>query len=148
MHLSGRRPLQLGADRAGPDPVSHHPRGPGPLQDAVAAARKDGGAEDVSASAAIMGLYTRRLWINRFNLAVSLLTMLIGLFWLGWILLTLFQAGFKSLGPALFYTMTPPPGGNGGLSNAIAGSRLMPTVGTRNANPKGNMSAVYAAPFG
>ena len=45
-----------------------------------------------------MSLYTRRLLINHFNLTVSLLTMLFGLFWLGWILLTLFQAGFKSLG--------------------------------------------------
>src|SRR5258708_22630190 len=97
MHLSGRRPLQLGADRAGPDPVSHHPRGPGPLQDAVAAARKDGGAEDVSASAAIMGLYTRRLWINRFNLAVSLLPMLIGLVWLRFVPLTFFHARFQVL---------------------------------------------------
>src|SRR5258708_9812479 len=100
MHLSGRRPLQLGADRAGPDPVSHHPRGPGPLQDAVAAARKDGGAEDVSASAAIIGLYTRRLLINRFNLAVSLLTLLIRLFWLGRMLLTLFQTRVQCPRPA------------------------------------------------
>jgi len=44
----------------------------------------------------ILDLYSRRLWINRFNLAVSLLTMLFGLFWLGWILLTLFEAGFKA----------------------------------------------------
>jgi len=102
----------------------------------------------VSASAAIMGLYTRRLWINRFNLAVSLLTMLIGLFWLGWILLTLFQAGFKSLGPALFYTMTPPPGSNGGLSNAIAGSLIMATVGTLIGTPIGMMAGIYLAEFG
>jgi len=52
----------------------------------------------MSASAAFMDLYSRRLWINRFNLAVSLFTMLIGLFWLGWILLTLFEAGFKASG--------------------------------------------------
>ncbi len=102
----------------------------------------------MSASAAIMGLYTRRLWINRFNLAVSLLTMLIGLFWLGWILLTLFQAGFKSLGPALFYTMTPPPGSNGGLSNAIAGSLIMATVGTLIGTPIGMMAGIYLAEFG
>src|SRR5258708_39561710 len=95
-----------------------------------------------------MGLYTRRLWINRFNLAVSLLTMLIGLFWLGWILLTLFQAGFKSLGPALFYTMTPPPGSNGGLSNAIAGSLIIATVGTLIGTPIGIMDRIYLAEFG
>ena len=64
----------------------------------------------MNVSAFPVSLYTRRLWINRFNLAVSLVTMLFGLFWLGWILLTLFEAGFKALGPTLFLMMTPPPG--------------------------------------
>ena len=102
----------------------------------------------MSASAAFMGLYSRRLWINRFNLAVSLLTMLIGLFWLGWILLTLFEAGFKALGPALFLTMTPPPGANGGLSNAIAGSLIMAAMGTLIGTPIGMMAGIYLAEFG
>ena len=102
----------------------------------------------MSASAAFMGLYSRRLWINRFNLAVSLLTMLIGLFWLGWILLTLFEAGFKALGPALFFTMTPPPGANGGLSNAIAGSLIMAAMGTLIGTPIGMMAGIYLAEFG
>jgi len=88
------------------------------------------------------------LWINRFNLAVSLLTMLIGLFWLGWILLTLFEYGFKALGPALFYTMTPPPGNSGGLSNAIAGSLIMATMGTLIGTPIGMMAGIYLAEFG
>ncbi len=102
----------------------------------------------MSASMAIMGLYSRRLWINRFNLAVSLLTMLIGLFWLGWILLTLFEAGFKALGPALFFTMTPPPGASGGLSNAIAGSVIMAATGTLIGTPIGMMAGIYLAEFG
>jgi len=37
----------------GRDPVSHNLRGPGPLQDAVAAAEQDWRPEDVSASTAI-----------------------------------------------------------------------------------------------
>ena len=102
----------------------------------------------MSASAAFMGLYSRRLWINRFNLAVSLLTMLIGLFWLGWILLTLFEAGFKALGPALFFTMAPPPGASGGLSNAIAGSLIMAAMGTLIGTPIGMMAGIYLAEFG
>src|SRR5439155_13144362 len=110
--------------------------------------RQDGRPEDVSASMAFMGLYSRRLWINRFNLAVSLLTMLIGLFWLAWILLTLFEAGFKALGPALFLTMTPPPGASGGLSNAIAGSLIMAATATLIGTPIGMMAGIYLAEFG
>jgi len=95
-----------------------------------------------------MNLYTRRLFINRFNLAVSLLTMLFGLFWLGWILFTLFGAGFKALSPALFYTMTPPPGSSGGLANAIVGSLVMAGVGTLVGTPVGIMAGIYLAEFG
>src|SRR5438445_10246289 len=101
----------------------------------------------MSASIAFMDLYSRRLWINRFNLAVSLLTMLIGLFWLGWILLTLFEAGFRTLGPALFFTMTPPPGASGGLSNAIAGSLIIAAMGTLIGTPIGMMAGIYLAEF-
>jgi len=95
-----------------------------------------------------MDLYARRLLVNRFNLAVSLLTMLFGLFWLGWILYTLFEAGFKALGPALFVLMTPPPGSSGGLANAIAGSLLMAVAGTLIGTPVGIMAGIYLAEFG
>ena len=95
-----------------------------------------------------MDLYARRLLLNRFNLAVSLLTMLFGLFWLGWILFTLFQAGFRALGPTLFVLMTPPPGSSGGLANAIAGSLLMAVAGTLIGTPVGIMAGIYLAEFG
>jgi len=95
-----------------------------------------------------MDLYARRLLVNRFNLAVSLLTMLFGLFWLGWILFTLFEAGFKALGPTLFVLMTPPPGSSGGLANAIAGSLLMAVSGTLIGTPVGIMAGIYLAEFG
>jgi phosphate transport system permease protein len=95
-----------------------------------------------------MDLYARRLLVNRFNLAVSLLTMLFGLFWLGWILFTLFEAGFKALGPTLFVLMTPPPGSSGGLANAIAGSLLMAAGGTLIGTPVGIMAGIYLAEFG
>ncbi len=95
-----------------------------------------------------MSLYTRRLLVNRFNLTVSLLTMLFGLFWLGWILVTLFDAGFGGLSPKLFLQMTPPPGSDGGLWNAIMGSLLMDTAGTLLGTPIGIMAGIYLAEFG
>jgi phosphate transport system permease protein len=95
-----------------------------------------------------MSLYTRRLLINRFNLTVSLLTMLFGLFWLGWILFTLFKAGFGGLSAKLFLEMTPPPGSDGGLLNAIAGSLLMGAASTLLGTPIGILAGIYLAEFG
>jgi len=95
-----------------------------------------------------MNLYTKRLFVNRFNLFVSLLAMLFGLFWLAWILYTLVVAGFTALGPSLFLQMTPPPGSSGGLLNPIAGSLLMAAVGTLIGTPVGIMAGIYLAEFG
>jgi phosphate transport system permease protein len=93
-------------------------------------------------------LYTRRLLLNRFNLAVSLFAMLFGLFWLGWILFTLLDAGLGGIGAKLFLQMTPPPGSDGGLLNAIAGSLLMGAAGTLLGTPIGIMAGIYLAEFG
>jgi phosphate transport system permease protein len=95
-----------------------------------------------------MSLYTRRLLINRFNLLVSLLAMIFGLFWLGWILYTLLVAGFGALGPNLILKMTPPPGNSGGLLNPIMGSILMAALGTLIGTPIGIMAGIYLAEFG
>ena len=95
-----------------------------------------------------MSLYARRLLVNRFNLFVSLLTMVFGLFWLGWILYTLLRAGFGALGPDLILKMTPPPGSSGGLLNPIAGSLLMAAAGTLIGTPIGIMAGIYLAEFG
>jgi phosphate transport system permease protein len=95
-----------------------------------------------------MDLYARRLFVNRLNLMVSLLAMLFGLFWLGWILFTLFDAGFGSLSARLFLKTTPPPGSDGGLLNAIGGSLLMGGAGTLLGTPVGIMAGIYLAEFG
>jgi phosphate transport system permease protein len=95
-----------------------------------------------------MSLYTRRLLINRFNLFVSMLAMIFGLFWLGWILYTLVVAGFGALGPDLILKMTPPPGNSGGLLNPIMGSLLMAALGTLIGTPIGIMAGIYLAEFG
>jgi phosphate transport system permease protein len=96
----------------------------------------------------MVSLYTRRLLVNRFNLGVSLLTMLFGLFWLGWILLTLFQAGFRSLDLDLFRLMTPAPGSVGGIGNAIVGSLIMAGAATLIGTPVGIMAGIYLGEFG
>jgi phosphate transport system permease protein len=95
-----------------------------------------------------MNLYARRLLINRFNLLVSILAMIFGLFWLGWILYTLLVAGFGALGPDLILKMTPPPGNSGGLLNPIMGSLLMAALGTLIGTPIGIMAGIYLAEFG
>jgi phosphate transport system permease protein len=95
-----------------------------------------------------MNIYTRRLFVNRFNLAVSLFTMLFGLFWLAWILVTLISAGVGALGPDLFLKATPPPGSTGGLMNAILGSLFMATTATLIGTPVGIMAGIYLAEFG
>lgn len=92
--------------------------------------------------------YFRRRLLNGFNLTVSSLAMLFGLFWLGWILFTLLQQGLHAMGPALFTQMTPPPGSNGGLLNAIAGSFMMTSLATLIGTPIGILAGTYLAEFG
>ena len=95
-----------------------------------------------------MNIYARRLLVNRLNLFVSLLAMLFGLFWLAWILITLFHSGFAGISATLFLKTTPPPGSDGGLLNAILGSLLMGTAGTLLGTPIGIMAGIYLAEFG
>ena len=93
--------------------------------------------------------YLRRRIINGFNLTVSLMAMLFGLFWLSWILLTLLDHGIQGLlNSTLFTQMTPPPGSNGGLLNAIAGSFFMTMVATLIGTPVGILAGTYLAEFG
>jgi len=93
-------------------------------------------------------LYARRRLINAINLGISGLTMLFGLFWLGWILFTLLQYGLTGLNSAVFTQMTPPPGSSGGLLNAIAGSLVMTLMGTLIGTPIGILAGTYLAEFG
>jgi phosphate transport system permease protein len=98
--------------------------------------------------AASNGLYRRRVWLNRWNLAMSLATMAFGMFFLFWILWILFARGFEALSPALVTQMTPPPGSDGGLANAIFGSIAMVAVATFISTPIGILAGIYLAEFG
>jgi phosphate transport system permease protein len=94
------------------------------------------------------GRYRRRLLVNRWNLAMSMLTMAFGMTFLLWILFTLFARGFEAFLPTLFTRMTPPPGSDGGLANAIFGSFLMVLVATLISTPIGIMAGIYLAEYG
>jgi phosphate transport system permease protein len=93
-------------------------------------------------------LYRKRLFVNRFNLVMSLATMAFGMFFLLWILGVLFWQGFTALSPTLFTEMTPPPGSAGGLANAIFGSVVIVSVATFISTPIGILAGIYLAEFG
>ncbi|MBV9361740.1 MAG: phosphate ABC transporter permease PstA, partial [Betaproteobacteria bacterium] len=72
-----------------------------------------------------------------------------GLFWLAWILGTLlYEGGTALLRATLYYQMTPPPGSDGGLANAIAGSALLIVMGTVIGTPVGILAGTYLAEYG
>ncbi len=96
----------------------------------------------------MFSLYARRRLINSISLGVSVLAMTFGLFWLGWILFTLLQHGIPGLSLAVFTQITPPPGSDGGLINAIAGSLMMVALGTLIGTPIGILAGTYLAEFG
>ena len=94
-------------------------------------------------------VYRSRKRVNFFLLAVSSLALAFGLFWLVWILGTLlYEGGTALLRATLYYQMTPPPGGDGGLANAIAGSLAMVTAATLIGTPVGILAGTYLAEYG
>jgi len=93
-------------------------------------------------------LYGRRMFVNRFNLVMSMGTMVFGMVFLFWILATLFIRGFEALSATLFTQMTPPPGQSGGLANAIFGSFVIVFVATFISTPIGILAGIYLAEFG
>ena len=93
-------------------------------------------------------IYKRRRLLNRLLMVVSSSTLVYGLFWLAWILITLLIEGGGALKPSLFTEMTPPPGGNGGLANAIWGSLMMVTTATLLGTPIGILAGTYLAEYG
>ena len=93
-------------------------------------------------------IYRRRRMVNTAMLFISGLTMAFGLFWLAWILIVLLQKGFGALELSLFTQMTPPPGSQGGLLNAIVGSLMIAGTATLIGTPIGILAGTYLAEFG
>ncbi|HXF79395.1 MAG TPA: phosphate ABC transporter permease PstA [Usitatibacter sp.] len=81
-------------------------------------------------------------------MGVSTAALGFGLFWLAWILAVLLYEGGAALGPTLFTKMTPPPGNDGGLGNAIFGSVMMAGAGTLIGTPVGILAGTYLAEYG
>ena len=93
-------------------------------------------------------IYQRRRLLNKLLMIVSLAMLVYGLAWLAWILATLLIEGGGALRLSLFTEMTPPPGANGGLANAILGSLMMVTTATLLGTPIGILAGTYLAEYG
>jgi phosphate transport system permease protein len=94
-------------------------------------------------------VYRARKRQNAVLLLISCMTLAFGLFWLAWILGTLFyEGGAALLRASFYYQMTPPPGEDGGLANAMVGSALLITMGTLIGTPVGILAGTYLAEYG
>ena len=85
---------------------------------------------------------------SRIFLALSAGATLIGLGWLTLILGTLVYEGFSGIDVAMFTESTPPPGGMGGLLNAIYGSFIMSAFAVAIGTPVGILAGTYLAEYG
>ena len=92
-------------------------------------------------------LYRKRALVNGFNMAMSGLCAVFGLFWLVWILWTTLRTGLSAISPDLFTRMTPPPGSEGGLANALFGSLLMSLAAILIGTPIGIAAGTYLAEY-
>ncbi|WP_353155303.1 phosphate ABC transporter permease PstA [Herminiimonas fonticola] len=94
-------------------------------------------------------VYRKRLLIHRVGIALSFLAMVLGLFFLMWILFTLLIKGVGAINLAIFTQTTPAPGSDGGgLMNAIVGSLLMVGAAVFISTPIGILAGIYLAEYG
>lgn len=93
-------------------------------------------------------LYNQRRRINRLGLGFAITAMIFGLFWLSWILFTLFVEGLQGMIELpIFVSDTPPPMSIGGLRNAIVGSVMLAFSGLFIGAPIGLMTGIYLSEF-
>jgi phosphate transport system permease protein len=93
-------------------------------------------------------IYNGRKRSNGFFLTLSSLAAVFGLVWLALILYSLFYNGVSGLSLKVFTEMTPPPGQDGGLANAIFGSVVMSLLAVIAGTPIGIMAGTYLAEYG
>ncbi len=84
---------------------------------------------------------------NIVAMLAACMAMLFGLSFLGLILWTLFAKGLPALNLKTLTEMTPPPGDNGGLLNAIYGSLLLTAIGTLIGTPIGILAGTYLSEY-
>ena len=90
-------------------------------------------------------LARRRGIRNGIALTLATSAAVFALFWLVWILLTTFLNGVSAINIALFTEMTPPPGAEGGLLNAMFGSLAMIVLAVVIGAPIGIMAGTHLA---
>jgi phosphate transport system permease protein len=90
----------------------------------------------------------RRRRANSIAMALSIAAAAIGLMFLTLILATLVVRGASGLSWRVFAEMTPPPGSDGGLLNAIVGSVIMTVIGLIVGTPIGVLAGTYMAEYG
>jgi phosphate transport system permease protein len=95
------------------------------------------------------GLYQRRKITNVIGLALSFVSVTIGLLGLAWILWTLAVNGLSALNLDFFTKSTPAPGSEGGgMANAIVGSLMIVGFATLISTPIGILAGIYLSEFG
>ncbi|MGH6800380.1 MAG: phosphate ABC transporter permease PstA [Methylocella sp.] len=95
-----------------------------------------------------MAIYDTRLRRDKVYLGLCYVAVAIGLGSLAIILATLLFEGVRGISPTVFTQMTPPPGSEGGLLNAIAGSLIMTALGVALGAPLGMLAGTYMAEYG
>jgi phosphate transport system permease protein len=91
--------------------------------------------------------YTRRRAVDLVARFLGILATAFGIFWLTWILWTTIRTGAGALHLDTILKATPPPGGEGGLANALFGSLVMSTLGIVIGAPVGIAAGTYLAEF-
>jgi phosphate transport system permease protein len=95
-----------------------------------------------------MTIYSRRKSRNSIMMALCVAAAGLGLSILAIILGALLYRGFSGLTLNVFREMTPPPGDDGGLLNAIAGSLIMTFIAVAIGTPIGILAGTYMAEYG
>ena len=94
-------------------------------------------------------IYAKRKRTNWIGLALSMLSMALGMIFLLWILSILFYKGLSAIDWNMFTQSTPAPGSEGGgLANAIVGSLLIVASCTLISTPIGVMAGIYLSEYG
>jgi phosphate transport system permease protein len=93
-------------------------------------------------------LYAKRRRRNGIAKVLALAATAVGLGWLVLILGALLWQGFSGLSLKVFTEMTPPPGSDGGLLNAIVGSLIMTSLAVAIGTPVGILAGTYMAEYG
>jgi phosphate transport system permease protein len=95
-----------------------------------------------------MNLYLKRRIANFTLLTLAVLATITGLFWLAWLLWTLISQGMQWVTLDVFTKSTPPPGSDGGLSNALVGSLMLTVGGILIGTPIGVFAGTYLSEYG